>query len=180
MNRALRWLTIRSLSIGLLLSLNTVSWAQEDLTALEEQAVRAATERVAPCVVRVEALGGVEQYQGKLLGTGPTTGVIVSEDGYILSSAFGYVGKPSSILVTLPSGERTAAELVARDHSRMLVLLKVAADEKLPVPSIVPRDQLHVGQWSIAVGRTYSSSFPNVSVGILSAKNRIWGKAVQT
>ncbi|MFO7902448.1 MAG: PDZ domain-containing protein [Pirellulaceae bacterium] len=179
-NFASRWLTILGLSIGLSISLETVSWSQQDLTALEEEAVRAATERVAPCVVRVEALGGVEQYQGQLLGTGPTTGVIVSEDGYILSSAFGYVGKPSSIMVTLPSGKQTTARIVARDHTRMLVLLKVDAQETLPVPSIVPRDQLQVGQWSIAVGRTYSSSFPNMSVGILSAKDRIWGKAVQT
>ncbi len=62
----------------------------------------------------------------------------------------------------------------------MLVLLKVAADEALPVPTWVPRQELAVGQWTIAVGRTYPGSFPNVSVGILSAINRVWGKAVQT
>lgn len=180
MNVASRWLTILGLSLGLSIALETVSWSEQDLTALEEQAVQAATERVAPSVVRVEAVGGVEQYQGKRLGTGPTTGVIVSEDGYILSSAFGYIGKPSSIMVTLPSGERAAARIVARDHARMLVLLKVSTQDTLPVPSMVPREDLQVGQWSIAVGRTYSSTFPNISVGILSAKNRIWGKAVQT
>lgn len=156
------------------------AFGYEDLTGLEEQAMRAAARRVAPSVVRIEALGGVEQYGGKLLGTGPTTGLIVSEDGYILSSAFGFVGKPSSILVSLPSGKRASASIVARDTSRMLVLLKVPTEEKLPVPSVVPRDELRVGQWTVAVGRTYSGSFPNISVGILSATSRIWGKAVQT
>ncbi|MHB8970390.1 MAG: PDZ domain-containing protein [Pirellulaceae bacterium] len=156
------------------------SLAQEDLTGLEEQALRAAVERVSPCVVRIETLGGLEQVEGQLLGSGPTTGLVVSEDGYILSSAFAFAGKPSSILVTLPSGKRASATIVARDTSRMLVLLKVAADAALAVPTQVPRQELLVGQWTVAVGRTYPDGFPNVSVGILCATQRVWGKAVQT
>lgn len=153
---------------------------QESLTGMEEDAMRSAVRHVAPSVVRIETLGGVEQFQGKLLGSGPATGLIVSEDGYILSSAFAFVSQPSSILVTLPSGKRTSATIVARDKSRMLVLLKASTDEKLPVPTVVSRDKLQVGQWTLAVGRTYPGEFPNISVGILSAVNRIWGKAVQT
>ena len=37
-----------------------------------------------------------------------------------------------------------------------------------------------VGQTVIAVGRTFTVQQVNVSVGILSAKGRIWDKAVQT
>ncbi len=180
MYNAFRSITIAFSAAVVATILGPTAIGQEDLAALEEQAMQAAVQRVAPSVVRIETLGGVEQVQGKLLGSGPTTGLIVASDGYILSSAFGFVGKPSSILVTLPSGKRTSAKIVARDSSRMLVLLKAATDEKLPLPTILPRDQLQVGQWTLAVGRTYAGRFPNVSVGILSAKNRIWGKAVQT
>ena len=60
-----------------------------------------------------------------LVSTGPTTGLVVAEDGYVISSAFNFIQQPTSILVTLPSGGRAAAQIVARDHSRMLVLLKV-------------------------------------------------------
>src|SRR5690606_20248570 len=35
-------------------------------------------------------------------------------------------------------------------------------------------------QWTIALGRTLEPMFPNISVGILSAVNRISGKAIQT
>src|SRR5262245_34466006 len=87
---------------------------------------------------------------------------------------------PSSILVTLPGGKRSAAKIVARDHSRMLVLLKVNTTEKLVVPAAAPKDQLTVGQWAIAVGRTYEQPEPNISVGVLSAVNRIWSRAIQT
>ena len=154
--------------------------AQEDLATLEERAMRAAVERVAPCVVRIETLGGLEQLDGQLLGAGPTTGLIVGSDGYILSSAFAFVGQPTSILVQLPTGQRVAATIVARDESRMLVLLKAASAVPLPVPTWVPREELAVGQWTIAVGRSVPAAAPHVSVGILSAINRVWGKAVQT
>ena len=82
--------------------------------------------------------------------------------------------------MTLPSGSRAAAQIVARDHSRMLVLLKVNTSEKLTVPAAAPRGEMTVGQWAIAVGRTYEQPQPNVSVGVLSATNRIWSTAIQT
>jgi serine protease Do len=156
------------------------SRANDDPELLMEQTVRKAVERVAPSVVKIETLGGLERVGRLLVGTGPTTGLAVTPDGYILSSAFNFVSKPTSILVTLPSGKRSAASIVARDESRMLVLLKVETDEKFPVPEALPRDQLQVGQTTIAVGRTYPGPTPNISVGILSAANRIWGKAIQT
>src|SRR5687767_2279110 len=56
--------------------------AQDDLSAKEEQAIQAAVARVAPSVVRIETLGGLETIGGLLVGTGPTTGLVVSTDGY--------------------------------------------------------------------------------------------------
>src|SRR5439155_23501610 len=43
-----------------------------------------------------------------------------------------------------------------------------------------PQADIHVGQWAIAVGRTYEGDRPNLSLGIVSAVGRIWGKAIQT
>lgn len=154
--------------------------AQKDLSEQEEAAVRAAVDRIAPSVVKIETIGGLERVGKLLVGTGPTTGLAVAEDGYVISSAFNFVQQPSSILVTLPGGKRSAAKIVARDHSRMLVLLKVNTTEKLVVPAAVPISEMVVGQWAIAVGRTYEQPEPNISVGVLSAKGRIYGKAVQT
>jgi serine protease Do len=154
--------------------------AQQDVRSLEAQAIREAVDKAAPAVVRIETLGGLEKVGKVLIGTGPTTGVVVSEDGYVLSSAFNFVQKPSSILVTLPSGKRAAAEIVARDNSRMLVLLKVNTDEKLTPPESVPRSEMLVGETAIALGRTFDSPRPNMSAGVISATNRIWGKAIQT
>jgi serine protease Do len=154
--------------------------AAEPLGVLEERAIKAAVEQVAPSVVRIETVGGAEKVGKLLVGTAPTTGLIVSADGYIVSSAFSFAQQPDSILVTLPNGSRQAAKLVATDHSRLLVLLKVETDVQL-VPAVpLPLNELHVGQWAIAVGRVFEPQRPNASVGIVSAVGRIWGKAVQT
>ena len=156
------------------------SGADDDLIELEERALQAAVAKVAPSVVRIETFGGLERVGKFIVGDGPTTGLVVSEDGYVISSAFNFVQKPDSILVTVGDGSRAAAEIVARDQSRMLVLLKVNTEVKLVPPTVLPRDELVVGQWALAVGRTLDPKIPNTSTGILSAKNRIWGKAVQT
>src|SRR6059058_4736077 len=75
-----------------------------DLEALEEQAIKQAAAVVAPSMVRIETVGGLDRVGQLLTGTGPTTGIVVSADGYIISSAFNFVSKPAAVLVTLPDG----------------------------------------------------------------------------
>ncbi|MBX9788031.1 MAG: S1C family serine protease [Pirellulales bacterium] len=154
--------------------------ADDSLEELEQAALAAAVDRVAPSVVRIDTVGGRERVGETAVGPGPTTGLIVSEDGFIVSSAFGFAQQPASILVTLPDGARARARLIAADRSRQLVLLKVDGAKRLPVSAPAPLADVRVGAWAIAVGRTYEAARPNVSIGIVSALGRIWGKAVQT
>jgi serine protease Do len=152
-----------------------------DLTALEEAAVKQAAALVAPSVVRIETVGGLDRVGQVLTGTGPTTGVVVSTDGYVISSAFNFASKPASILVTLPDGRPFPAEQVATDQSKMLTLLKVVGENLSLTPAqSLPSESIRVGQWAIALGRTYNDSQPSISLGIVSAVKRIWGKAIQT
>ena len=154
--------------------------ADDSLASREEAALRAAAERVADSVVQIRTIGGLETIGGTVLADGPTTGLVISEDGYIVSSAFNFVQQPASILVTFASGKQAPAELVAKDHSRMIVLLKADGVHDLPVPELAPADEIRVGQWAVAVGRTYRADRTNVSVGIVSAVGRMFGKVLQT
>jgi serine protease Do len=150
------------------------------LAEREQQAFDQAVRTVAPSVVRLETVGGAETVQGVLVGDGPTTGLIVAPEGYIVSSAFNFARQPSGILAVLPGGQRVAARLVATDHSRSLVLLKIDAPEPLPVPTATPLAEVLPGRWAIAVGRAFDPAQANVSIGIVSAVDRVWGKAIQT
>lgn len=170
-----------SLSVFLLVvGLHAVIASAQTLESDEEAAVRAAVEHVAPSVVQIRTIGGLDEIERTLLPTGPTTGLVISPDGWIVSSSFNFVQQPASILVTFASGEQAPATLVATDHSRMLVLLKAQAVGNLPVPESVPIDEIRVGQWAIAVGRTFRTDRPNLSVGIVSALDRMFGKVIQT
>jgi serine protease Do len=180
LNRTVRLLRITVWMICLGSATFVSNLEAQDLQAQEQQAVRAAIGSVADSVVQIETLGGLEMVEGMLTSSAPTTGLIVAADGWIVSSAFNFVQQPASILVTLPGGERKPARIVARDRSRMLVLLKVETEKELPTPVPVARDQLRVGQTAIALGRTFDPAQVNLSVGIISATQRIWGKAVQT
>jgi serine protease Do len=151
-----------------------------DESAREEAAFKAAVAEIAPSVVSIETVGGLESLGDVLVGTAPSSGLVVGSDGYIISSTYNFAHRPASIIVTLPGNRRFAAKLVARDETRKLVLLKIDVPEKLTVPSPVPESETAVGRWSIAVGRAFDPEKPNVSVGVISAVNRIWGKAFQT
>ncbi|QDT99144.1 PDZ domain-containing protein [Gimesia aquarii] len=153
--------------------------SRPNLELLEERAFKQAAAFVNPSIVRIETVGGQDRVGKIVTGTGPTSGVIVSKDGLIISSAFNFIGKPTSILVTLPDERRFPAQIVASDHLKMLTLLKIEA-QNLPVPLAVPENEIQVGMWSIALGRTFNLEQPSVSVGIVSALERIWGKAIQT
>ena len=164
-----------------------IAWAQpalaQDSVALadkEEAALKAAADKVAPSVVQIRTIGGLDVVEGQQLADGPTTGLVVSADGYILSSAFNFAQQPASILVTFASGKQAPAELVATDHSRMLVLLKTTGMAGLPVPTFAPADEARPGQWAVAMGRTFRADRPNVTIGIVSALGRMYGKVIQT
>ena len=154
--------------------------AGDDLDSLEQRAFRAAVDRVAPSVVRIETIGGSSRVGELEFGTGPTTGLIVSGQGHVLTSAFNFLNRPSSILVQLADGTRGAAQLVATDHNRMIVLLKIEPGRTLPVPQFASQGDVRVGQWAIAMGRAFDSERPSMAVGIVSAVDRVWGKAIQT
>ncbi|MEX1225003.1 MAG: PDZ domain-containing protein [Pirellulales bacterium] len=157
----------------------------QGLAELQEEAIRAVAAKLGPSVVRIETVGAVEVVEQGGVTPGPSTGLVVGEDGYIITSSFPFAGKPAQVLVELPGGARSAAEIISRDDSRQLVLLKVDLSkvdglDKLQVPEAAPAAEVFPGGWSIALGRTFPGDQPNVSVGIVSAVNRVWGKAVQT
>ena len=101
--------------------------------------------RVAPCVVQIETQGGVDVVHaagGGMIrrGMGPTSGLIVSADGYIISSAFNFANKPTTIDVSVPGQkDRYPAKVVATDQTRMLTLLKIDADRPARAGARRPR-----------------------------------------
>jgi len=109
--------------------------------------------------------GGQQQEQ---IGTG--SGVIISEDGYIVTN--NHVIKDASELeVTLNNNKAYKAKLIGTDSKMDIALLKIDADEKLPYSTFADSDQVKVGEWVLAVGNPYNLT-STVTAGIVSAKAR--------
>lgn len=114
-----------------------------------------------------------------LIADGPTTGLVYSRDGYIITSSFNFAREPSLISVVLADGRRIAADLIARDQVRKVALLRVDANDLTP-PEWLQPDEIRVGQWAVALGLGFGGDSPSVTVGVVSALNRMRGNAVQT
>ncbi len=120
--------------------------------------------------------------------TGVGSGVIVSEDGYILTNNH-VIKRADKITVTLADGKNYEATLVGRDDAEEngggtdLAVIKI--DEKgLPVLPFGDSDSLEVGEWVIAIGTPLNLS-QTVTRGIVSAKERqsgitTYGNFIQT
>jgi len=114
-----------------------------------------------------------------VVSDGPTTGLVYSADGYIVTSSFNFVREPALITVTLADGRRLAADLVARDQVRKVALLKVDA-ANLPVPAWAGTSDIRVGQTAVALGLGFGADEPSIHVGIVSALRRMRANALQT
>ncbi len=152
-----------------------------DALALEEKGVKKAVQHVASSVVQIETIGGI------IKDAGISTGTIVSTDGLVLTAAYNLRHEPSSIFVNAVAAKADApkrfiAKLLATDHSRNICLLQVQLPQGVELTPAVPasRNGLPIGSTTIAIGKVHDPVSPSISVGILSATGRIWGRAVQT
>lgn len=109
--------------------------------------------------------GGIQQEQ---IGTG--SGVIISEDGYIVTNNH-VIQDASELEITLNNKKAYKAKLIGTDQKMDIALLKIDTDEKLPYTTFADSDNVKVGEWVLAVGNPYNLN-STVTAGIVSAKAR--------
>ena len=148
--------------------------------------VSRAIQTVAPHLVRIETIGGHERVGRELANEGTSTGILLDREGYVITGAFHFLHDPTSILLVFPDDTKKVATKIATDRMRMITLLKANDFEGSDIPPLAMRttESIRVGERCIAVGIVFSSAMPpaqpNVALGIISGKDRIWGKAIQT
>ncbi len=111
-------------------------------------------------------------YQGgqtyAQVGTG--SGVIISEDGYIVTNNH-VIQNASELEITLNDNRTFKAKLIGTDSKMDIALLKINTNEKLPFATFADSDAINVGDWVLAVGNPYNLT-STVTAGIVSAKAR--------
>lgn len=111
------------------------------------------------------------------LPQGIGSGVIVSEDGYIITNNHVVTGKgeeiADEILVQLSDGTELKAEVIGADPLTDVAILKVDAED-LPAIAIADSDNIEVGDVVFAIGNPMEVGL-TVTQGIISATNRSIG-----
>ncbi len=115
---------------------------------------------------------GLKGEQQPQLAMGFGSGVIISEDGYIITNNH-VIENAEKIKVILNDKSEYEAKLVGTDPSTDIALLKVEA-ENLPYLTYGNSDDLKLGEWVLAVGNPFNLT-STVTAGIVSARARNLG-----
>jgi len=102
---------------------------------------------------------------------GMGSGVIISEDGYILTNNH-VIADADTIQVRMSEKKTYAAKIIGTDPKTDIALIKIDA-KHLPTIKVGDSDQLRVGEWVLAIGSPLSENLEHtVTAGIVSAKGR--------
>lgn len=101
---------------------------------------------------------------------GGGSGVIISNDGYILTNNH-VIENAVSVTVSLFDKRKLNAEVVGTDPLTDLAVIKIEAED-LPAAFLGDSDKLKVGSWVMAIGNPLSYLTSTVTAGIVSAIGR--------
>ena len=107
--------------------------------------------------------------EGSFQRQGMGTGIIVSEDGYILTNNH-VVRDADEVEVILSTNRKLKAKIVGTDKATDVAVLKVEASG-LAAARLGSSENMKVGQWVLAIGSPFGLD-QTVTAGIVSAKGR--------
>lgn len=102
---------------------------------------------------------------------GSGSGIIISEDGYIVTNQH-VIEDATEISVILNTGDEYVAKLVGADEKSDLAVLKIDKTG-LPAATLGDSDQIEVGELAVAIGNPLGQELAgSVTAGVISAVNR--------
>ncbi len=134
--------------------------------------VIAIAKKVMPSVVGVHTYGTYHYWGRELtnmeLGSG--SGVIYSEDGYIITN-YHVIEDATSVVVTLNDEQEYEAVIIGADEASDLAVLKIDAGRKLAAAEFGNSSELQIGELVVAIGNPLGYD-NTVTDGIVSGLNR--------
>ncbi len=117
-------------------------------------------------------MGDEREKSGELSPAGEGSGIILSEDGYIVTNQHVISGADRLSVVT-SDGTSYEAELIGEDSQTDLAVIKVNTEDKLTPAEFGSSDDLQVTDQVLAIGNPGGLQFnSSVTIGYVSALNR--------
>lgn len=137
----------------------------------DDMSVEQIADLASPAVVAIGTKALQETIMGYQTIMAAGSGVIVSNDGYIVTNNHVVEGSTETT-VTLSSGEEYQATIVGTDPTTDLAVIKINADVELPFLSFGDSSELQVGETVVAIGNPLGEFEGTVTSGVVSGKNR--------
>jgi len=109
-------------------------------------------------------------FFGQYSTEGAGSGVILSEDGYIVTNDH-VVNSATKILVRTQDGSEYEGKFVGTDEKTDLAIIKIEASGLVPA-TFADSNSVEVGQLAVAIGNPLGTLGGTVTNGIISAKDR--------
>lgn len=109
-------------------------------------------------------------FLNQYVTTGAGSGVILSEDGYIVTCTHVIAGA-TNVSIVLTDGTKHSAEVIGSDSRSDIAVLKIEKDGLIPAV-IGDSDKLVVGEDAIVIGNPLGELGGTVTTGIVSALQR--------
>ncbi|MDO8463168.1 MAG: trypsin-like peptidase domain-containing protein [bacterium] len=103
---------------------------------------------------------------------GGGSGFVVTSDGYIVTNRHVVLDDDAEYAVVLADDRELTATVLDRDPIHDIAILKVSADEPLPVLPLGNSDEIEIGETVIAIGYALSEYRNTVTKGVISGVNR--------
>jgi serine protease Do len=101
------------------------------------------------------------------------SGFIIDTDGYIITNNH-VIADADEIKVKLKDGKEFDAQIIGKDPTTDIALLKIKPPRELPALTLGDSNSLEIGQWVVAIGNPFGLE-DTVTAGIVSAKGRVIG-----
>ncbi len=120
--------------------------------------------------IKTESVQSSNAWFGQYVTEGAGSGVIIKEDGYIITNNH-VIDGASKIYVTLSNEKQYEATLVGTDSETDIAVIKIDADN-LTAATYGNSNELEVGDLSVVIGNPLGELGGTVTAGIISSLDR--------
>jgi len=142
-------------------------------TSSTDLSVAQISKKVGPAVVGVSVKTGSSNPFSGRTSEGMGSGIIINEDGYILTN-YHVIADAQQVSIILSNGKEVPAKVVNYEAESDVAVVKITEKTQMPaVAELGDSDKLEAGELAVAIGNPLGREFlGSITVGVISAVNR--------
>jgi serine protease Do len=152
-------------------SLNSTSDGNTTVTS-QESNIAAIAEKVGPSVVSIVTKSQAQSYYGTVSQEGAGTGIIVSQDGYVMTNNHVIQNSTDVSVIDSTGQQYNDVTVIGRDPLNDVAFLKIKSNTTFTPATLGNSSTIRIGQQVVAIGNALGQYSNTVTSGIISGVGR--------